>query len=339
MEGVYGGIDLHSNNSVVALIDERGKLLYRRRHPNDLRGIERALAPYRKGLRAVAVESTFNWYWLVDGLMERGYPMRLANPAGIQQYSGLKHGDDDSDALWLAEMTRLGILPEGYIYPREERAVRDLLRKRAHLVRQHTSNVLSMQNIVRRTSALRMKAPTLKKITGEELLGVVANADVARAVEASQRVSQCLEEEIEAIEKIVLGRVKLREEFVKLKTIPGVGDILGLTIMLESGEIERFRLVGNFSSYCRCVDSKRVSNGKKKGEGNVKNGNKYLAWAFVEAANFAIRWSPAIGRWYQRKRARTDTVVAIKAVAHKLARAAFYVLRDQVPFEVGRAFC
>jgi transposase len=336
---VYGGIDLHSNNSVVALIDEQGRTLYRRRLANDLQRIEQALAPYRAELEGVAVESTFNWYWLVDGLMDRGYPMRLANPSAIQQYSGLKHGDDDSDALWLAEMLRLGILPEGYIYPKQERAVRDLLRKRAHLVRQRTANILSMQNIVRRSSAVRMSAQALKKIGAQEVLGLVANADVARAVEASRRVRECLDEEIEALEKLVLGRMRPRAEFAHLRTIPGVGEILGLTIMLECGEIGRFRSVGNFSSYCRCVDSKRVSNGKKKGEGNVRNGNRYLAWAFIEAANFAIRWSPAVARWYERKKARTNTVVAIKAVGHKLARAAYYMLRDQVPFDVGRAFC
>lgn len=339
MTAVYGGIDLHSNNSVVALIDELGKLVYRRRLANDLQRIEQCLAPYRSQLKGVAVESTFNWYWLVDGLMERGYPVRLANPAAIQQYSGLKHGDDDSDALWLAEMLRLGILPEGYIYPKEERALRDLLRKRAHLVRQRTSHLLSMQNIVRRSSTVRMSAPSLKKISHEELLGLVGNADVSRAVEASQRVSGCLEEEIEAIEKIVLGRIKPRPEFARLQTIPGVGEILGLTIMLESAGVRRFAAVGNFSSYCRCVDSRRVSNGKKKGEGNVRNGNRYLAWAFVEAAHFAVRYSPPILRWYERKKARTNTVVAIKAVAHKLARAAYRMLRDQVPFDVARAFC
>jgi transposase len=263
MREVYGGIDLHSNNSVVALIDEQGKALYRRRLTNDLQRIEQALAPYRDKLKGVAVESTFNWYWLVDGLMERGYPMRLANPAAIQQYSGLKHGDDESDALWLAEMLRLGILPQGYIYPKEERAVRDLLRKRAHLVRQRTANLLSMQNIVRRSSSVRVSAQSLEKIADEEVLGLVVNAEVARAVAASQRVSRCLKEEIEALEKIVLGRMKPRAEFAQLQTIPGVGEILGLTIMLESGAIGRFPSVGDFSSYCRCVDSKRVSNGKK----------------------------------------------------------------------------
>jgi transposase len=105
-----------------------------------------------------------------------------------------------------------------------------------------------------------------------------------------------------------------------------------------TGEIARFARVGNYASYCRCVGSERISNGKRKGRGNKKNGNKYLAWAYIEAANFAVRYNPKIKGYYQRKCARTNRIVAIKTVAHKLARACYYILRDQVPFDVNRAF-
>ena len=161
---------------------------------------------------------------------------------------------------------------------------------------------------------------------------------MALAVATTVRVRQCLDTEIAALEKVVLGRVKLRREFVQLKSIPGVGDILALTIMLEAGAIGRFASVGDFASYCRCVGSTNLSNGKKKGAGNVKNGNRFLAWAFVEAAHFAIRFSASIRRFYHRKQARRNGVVALKTVAHKLARAAYYILRDQVLFDVTKAF-
>src|ERR671914_1618545 len=108
--------------------------------------------------------------------------------------------------------------------------------------------------------------------------------------------------------------MKLRPSFRRLLTMDGIGVILGLTIMLETGEIGRFPRVGNFASYCRCVDSHKLSNGKRKGSGNTKNGNKYLAWAFVEAANFAIRYNPKGKRFYQRKKERTNGMVALKAV-------------------------
>ena len=120
--------------------------------------------------------------------------------------------------------------------------------------------------------------------------------------------------------------------------MPGIGDILGLTIMLEVGDIHRFSKVGNYSSYCRCVKSERISNKKKKGEGNRKNGNKYLSWAYVEAANFALRHYPEIQSFYQRKKATTNGVVAIKALSNKLARASYYVMRDQVPYDMGQCF-
>ena len=120
--------------------------------------------------------------------------------------------------------------------------------------------------------------------------------------------------------------------------MPGIGRILATTILLEIGPIDRFASVGQFASYARCVDSQRISNGRKKGEGNTKNGNKYLSWAFVEAANFALRHCPEAKRFYERKKAKTNNVVAIKALAHKLARASFHVLKECQPFEVTRCF-
>jgi transposase len=146
MKPLYGGIDLHANNSMIVVLDEEDQVVYRKRLPNDLATILLQLAPYRTALQGLVVESTFNWYWLVDGLMEAGYHVDLANTAAIQQYTGLKYTDDDTDARWLAHLLRLGVLPTGYIYPKEERAVRDLLRKRSQLVHQKTANLLSIQN-------------------------------------------------------------------------------------------------------------------------------------------------------------------------------------------------
>ena len=126
--------------------------------------------------------------------------------------------------------------------------------------------------------------------------------------------------------------MRARAEYGFLTSAPGIGQVLATTILLETGPIERFAAAGNFASYARCVDSVHTSNGKKKGEGNTKNGNKYLAWAFVEAANFALRYCPEAKRFYERKKAKTNNVVAIKALAHKLARACFHMLKEKKPF-------
>ena len=224
------------------------------------------------------MESTYNWYWLVDGLMEQGYRVHLANTAAIQQYNGLKYTDDDSDARWLAHLLRLGVLPQGYIYPREQRPVRDLLRKRGQLVRQRTANLLSIQNLYTRNTGSSLSGNEIKGLQVEDIEGRVAANDLALAIKANLAVMQSADEQVQILEQTVTGRVKLREEFRFLKTVPGIGQILALTIMLETGDIRRFASVGNYASYCRCVGSQKISNGKKKGKGNTKNGNKYLSW-------------------------------------------------------------
>ena len=102
--------------------------------------------------------------------------------------------------------------------------------------------------------------------------------------------------------------------------------------------MRRFPTVGQYASYCRCVQSTKVSNGKRKGQGHTKNGHKYLGWASREAAQFARRYNPRVQRFYPRKQAKAHVIVARKAVAHKRARACFYIMRDLVPFDADKAF-
>ena len=329
---------MHSDNNVTVLIDEKDEVVYRKRLPNDLRFILEQLSAYQSRVEGIVVESTYNWYWLVDGLMEQGYKVHLANTAAIQQYNGLKYTDDDSDARWLAHLLRLGVLRVGYIYPRADRPVRDLLRKRSQLVRQRTTNLLSIQNLMTRNTGSSLSAKQIKGLDVQQVDELLPEGDLALAVKANLSVMSSAAEQIEILEHRVTELVELRPQFRFLKTVPGIGEILALTIMLETGDIGRFASVGNFASYCRCVDSRKISNRKKKGQGNTKNGNKYLAWAFVEAANFAIRYNSGIKSFYQRKKAKSKGVVALKAVAHKLCRVSYYIMRDQVPFNITKAF-
>ena len=334
----YAGIDLHSNNNVVVVQDAEDKVVRRERLPNHLRTVCEWLEPYRAELAGVVVESTYNWYWLVDGLMEAGHTVHLANTVAIQQYDGLKYRDDASDARWLAKLLRLGQLPEGHIYPRSERAIRDLLRKRSQLVRQSTMNLLSIQNLFARNRGETISANRVKTLSSDEVSAAFEDANVALAIQSSLEVLGCLQEQIGMLEHAVHGQVKLRPGYQKLLGVPGIGKILALTMMLETGEISRFRTVGKYVSYCRLVGSSYVSNRKRKGAGNTKNGNAYLCWAFIEAANFGIRHCERIRRYYQRKAARTKRIVALKAVGHKLGRACYHMIRDDVAFDVTRAF-
>lgn len=334
----YAGIDLHSSNSYIGIIDEQDQRHFAKRLPNSLSQILVALEPFRKDLDSVVVESTYNWYWLVDGLQEEGYKVHLANPSAIKQYEGLKHTDDKWDSFWLAHMKRLNILPEGYIYPKEERPTRDLLRRRLLFVRQRTSQILSLQSAIQRNLSFKMASRAVKMLKEKDTEELFSSPFLVLSAKSHVGVIRFLTKTIKAIEKAVTREAKLRKEFQLLKTIPGIGDILALTIMLEVGDISRFAQVANYSSYCRCVKSEKLSNKKKKGENNRKNGNKYLSWAYVEAANFAIRFSAEAQKFYQRKMAKTNKIVAIKALSNKLARASYYVMRDQVAYDAGKLF-
>jgi transposase len=335
---IYAGIDLHSSNCYLAVIDEQQRRLYSKRLPNSLDHILTALQPFKEELSGVVVESTYNWYWLVDGLQEQGYRMHLANPSAIRQYEGLKHTDDKWDAFWLAQLLLLGILPQGYIYPKAERPARDLLRRRLLFVRHRTAHILSLQSMVQRCCGHGISGNGIKKLAPPEAAALFPDPQLGLTARFQVETIGFLTQQIRAIEKAVLPQVKLRPEFEILLTMPGIGKILGLTIMLEVGDIRRFAKAGNFASYCRCVKSQKISNTKKKGEGNRKNGNRYLSWAYVEAANYAVRYSPRAKAFHQRKCAKTKKVVAIKALANKLARASFYILRDQSAFDEKRLY-
>jgi transposase len=336
---LYCGIDLHSNNSYVILLNEEGKVVYQKRLANDLPLILEQLSPYREQICGIVVESTYNWYWLVDGLQAASFKVHLANTTAIQQYSGLKYTDDKTDAIWLAQLLRLELLPEGYIYPAEERGLRELLRRRMMLVRQQTLCLLGIQGIITRYENVRLSGEKIKRLKDEEkLLGYLKNEDVRLAAKSQLNVLKCIMREVDILEKEILSKIKKRPNFDLLKTIPGIGPILAMTILLETGEINRFSDVGNYSSYCRCVESKRMSNEKKKSENNSKNGNTYLSWAFIEASNAAVQHYPVIKKFYQRKLNKTMRVVALKTIANKLSRATFFILRDGVCFDMKKSF-
>jgi transposase len=337
---LYAGMDLHSSNTYVGILDGGFKRVFKKRVPNDLGVILETFEPFRKDLQGIVVESTYNWYWLVDGLMDAGYRcVHLANPSAIQQYEGLKYSDDKHDAFWLAQLLGLGILPEGYIYPKEDRPVRDLLRKRSFMVRQRTEHIHSLQSMIERHTARRLNGNEVKKLQSENLEEMFEHEYSTLAADADSCAIRFLTERIKQIEKAVLEKVKLKEPFKRLLTVPGIGEILALTIMLEVGDIGRFPQVGNFTSYARCAPSGRISNGKKKGEGNRKNGNHYLGWAFVEACNFARRFYPKFRSYHQRKASKSHPFVATKAICNKLARICYYVMRDGVCFREEAIFC
>ena len=316
MKKLIAGMDLDSNNVVIGLMDMEGKRVAHQKVECKLSQVLKFLAPYKKRLEQIGVESTYNWYWLVDGLQAEKYPVVLANPAGMVQYKGIKHADDTNDAFFVAE----------------------LLRRRLTLVHHRTALMLSFKSLYTRTTGGEMTLSELKDLNvkgAQDLYEHPANQLIAGM--QIQHIDE-LTQSIEKIEKAVLASARELPYYSKLATLPGVGRILGMTITLEVGEVTRFAGPGNFASYCRTVEAQRVSNRKKKGENNSKCGNKYLSWAFVEAANFARRFDERCRKWFDRKAARTSNVIATKALACKLAKAAWYLMAEGSEYDSKRMF-
>jgi transposase len=335
---LMAGMDLHSNNVFCGIVNQDGKRLFEKKLPCDLKSILNVMKPYKDRLDTLAVESTYNWYWLVDGLQDAGYNVVLANPAQIDQYNGIKQTDDKSDAFFLAELLRLNILPVCHIYDRRTRPVRDMLRRRMSLVQKRTSVILSLKSLYTRNTGEDLALARVKAMDSSEVEKLFEHPCDQMISKIQMDLIAQLEKSIGLIEKSVIEVVTLLPCYSKLQTIPGIGRILALTITLETGNVERFLGAGNFASYCRCVGTKRLSNGKQKGSNNGKCGNKYLAWAFVEAANFARRYCETCRQFYDRKAARTNKIVATKSLACKLAKAAWHIMKEETTFKLERIF-
>jgi transposase len=322
---------------MISIIDHTDRVVKEKRLANDLTAIDAYLLPCKADLMGVVVESTFNWYWLVDGLLERGYPVSLANTCAIKQYQGLKYLNDAIDAQHLAQLLRLGILPTGYIYPQPMRAVRDLLRRRLLLIKHRTAQLLSVQGLLGRYSGARLSAERIKRLTDDELKDYLDQPATMVAARQHFTTMAQLSTHIRQIEQFVLPRCDACT-YQLLTSVPGIGPILGMTIALETGPIERFARVERYTSYARCAPTRWESNGKLKGKGNARNGNRYLGMAFMQAGHYASIHHPTIKRYYQRKSQKRPLMVAKKAVANKLTRAVYYMLTRRERFKLELAF-
>lgn len=333
------GVDLHSNNAVVVMIDDNERWVLKRKFKLELSSILSALEPYKETIKDIGVEATYNWYWFVDGFEDAGYKMRLAHPPAIEGKSGKKRTNDFHDAANIAHLLRMNNFPDAYIYPRKDRPLRDLLRKRSLLVKTKTQYLLSLINFFNRNLGITLSGNEVKKLSDEDVEKMLSNEYLVLSSKVNISVMEHLKAEIAKLEKVILKAARLKPEFKRLLTVPGIGEVIALTICFEVGTLSRFKDVGNYISYCRCVDSAQLTNDKKKGEKNRKSGNRYLCWAYVEAANFVRRWCPYAAAYYKHKLKESGKmVVATKALASKLARATYYMLKNEVDYDPEKVF-
>ncbi len=229
--------------------------------------------------------------------------------------------------LVIGVLHRAGTAPN-LIYPKAMRQLRDLLRRRLLLVQQRTAQILSLQSMIARNTGKSLPSHRIKRLQADTLMDSLTDTVLLFSAQQHLLLLQQLQQQIADVEAFVLNHGDERL-YALLTTIPGIGELLWLTILLETGPIERFPQVGNYSSHARCVPTDKISNGKTKGKGNKENGNRYLVMAFVKAAHYVAIWNDTIRRYYRRKCRRVPIMVAKKAVAYKLTRACYHMLKKR----------
>jgi len=333
----YCGIDLHARKMYLCILDSDGNVLLHRELACGPENFLRAIAPFREDL-VVGVECMFAWYWIADLCGREGIDFVLGHALYMKAIHGGKAKTDKIDARKIAGMLRGGMFPLAYVYPPEMRATRDLLRRRNHLMRKraellaHIQNTISQYNLPELSvnlSAERNRKGVAELFPDPEVRKIV-EVDLAM-IDAYDDVLKCLEWDIEKT-----ARRHDWHALLLLRSIHGVGQILALVMLYEIHDINRFETVQQFASYCRLVKCSHESAGKKKGTGGAKIGNAHLKWAFSEAAALFIRHNPPVKKLVENLAKKHGKGKALTILAHKLARAIYYMLKNNEPFDRER---
>lgn len=337
----YCGIDLSARDSHLCVVDESLSIHLQQKAPNELPRIASLLEQFKPHLKIV-VESTFNWYWLVDGLQELGFDLSLAHTLGLAMITKAKVKTDRRDAFTLAKLLRAGVIPRAYIYPASTRPVRDLLRRRQKVVAMRAQEYGALRQLLLREGILSSSRNQIKLADDEALNEWFTHPLVAMSASHQLERITLLSRQILELEHRVIDLTRDKADYKRLLKIAGIGRILALTILYEVGEVSRFQSVRQFSSYCRLVPGVAQSGAISRRGRSSKQGNHYLKSAFNQAAVVAVRSYPRIRgcfeRHLQRHRGGARKLVAYNVIAHKLAQAVYLVLKQGADYREEMLF-
>jgi transposase len=320
------------------VLDQAGQTVFARDLPARPDAFLDAVKPFREGL-VVGAECMFAWYWLADLCEDQSIPFVLGHALAMKAIHKSKVKNDKVDAAKLAALLRGGLFPMAYVYPRGKRQTRDLLRRRSFFVRQRAQLIAHIVN----TNSQFNLPPLTKKLTyaanrTDDFAERFEHPSTRLSVEADLALIDSYQEQVAELERHLVKNAKVNDPvtFGLLRTVPGIGPILGLILLYEVDQMERFPEVGNFLSYSRLVRCEHESGGKVKGYGNRKMGNGHLKWAFSEAACLLLRSLPAAKAWMQRQERKRGKRKALAVLEAKLGRAVYHLWRKQVPFDAKR---
>jgi transposase len=331
----YCGIDLHAKTLYVCIIAHDGEFLVHQNIPARPDTFLKLIRPYREGL-VVGVECMFSWYWLADLCEEHDIDFVLGHALYMKAIHGGKVKNDKIDSEKIAMLLRGSMMPIAYVYPKEMRATRDLLRRRCYMVGIRARALSHIQNTNTQYNLPDFANRINYASNREGLAEHFPDGSVRRMIELDLALIDQLDDDIRRIELYLSQNAKIDapSDYYRLRSIPGVGKILSLVMLYEIHDIHRFPKVGNFLSYARLVRCAHESAGKRCGFGNRKIGNAHLKWAFSEATVLMMKQSAEAKRFVARKERKHGKAKAIAILGAKLGRAIYYMLKREEPFNL-----
>jgi len=333
----YCGIDLHVKTMYVCILDGVGQVLLHRNMPATPAAFLEAVGPYREDL-VVAAECMFTWYWLADVCTAEGIGFVLGHALAMKAIHGGKAKNDKLDSFKIATLLRGGLLPQAYVYPAAMRSTRDLLRRRLHLVRKRGQLLAHIQNTRAQYNlpefGRRLAYPGNRDGVPEHF----ADASVRKSIDVDLALLERYDTLITDLELTLVRTAKQHDgdAFHRLRSVPGIGKVLALTILYEIHDITRFDRVQEFASYARLVKGRKESGGKMLGTSGAKMGNVHLKWAFSEASVLFLRHATGGKKFLTRLEKRHGKGKALSILAHKLGRAVFYMLTRHTVFSLEK---
>src|SRR5438093_3676673 len=333
----YCGIDLHARTMYLCILNRDGEILVHRNMPAGPEPFLKAIAPYREDV-VVCVECMFTWYWLADLCAREGLPFVLGHALYMKAIHGGKAKNDKIDAHKIAVLLRGGMLPQAYVYPAEMRATRDLLRRRMHLARKRGELLAHVHNTNSQYNLPAIGKKIAYKANRDGVAERFADPAVQKSIEVDLALIGYYDTLLRDVELTIVKTAKHHDAqtLYLLQTVPGIGKILRLVLLYEIHAIARFPRVQDFASYCRLVKCARESAGKRSGTSGSKIGNAHLKWAFSEAAVLFLRDNPAAQKLLARLEKKHGKGKALTILAHKLARAVYYMLKRKAAFDMHK---
>ena len=333
----YCGVDLHARSMFICIIDSQGNTIAHKNIPTDPECFLKAIAPYREDI-VVAVECIFTWYWLADLCSEHNIPFVLGHALYMKAIHGGKAKNDKIDSHKIATLLRGGMIPMAYVYPRNMRSTRDLLRRRMHLMRKRAELLAHIQNTNSQYNLPEFGKKIAYKANRTGITEHFSDASVQKSMGVNLALIDFYDQLLTDLELYItrLAKVHDSNSFYLLRSVPGIGKILSLSILYEIYDIERFPRVQDFASYCRLVKCARESAGKRYGTSGKKIGNAHLKWAFSEAAVLFLRQNPRGKIYFSRLERKHGKGKALSVLAHKLARTVYFMLRRKEAFDINK---